>query len=88
MAIDENAPLRNASTRRNGWTPERRARQAEAIRRWKPWAKSTGPRTAEGKARAKMNGYRGGQWRKLRELSKALNALLRAQRDALGEPTD
>ena len=35
-----------------------------------------------------MNGYRGGQWRKLRELSKALNALLRAQRDALGEPTD
>lgn len=37
----------------NGWTPERRARQAEAIRRWQPWARSTGPRTAEGKARAK-----------------------------------
>lgn len=67
----------------NGWTPERRARQAEAIRRWRPWAKSTGPKTAEGKARAKMNGYRGGHWRKLRELSKAMNALLRAQLNGL-----
>lgn len=72
----------------NGWTSERRARQAEAIRRWKPWTKSTGPKTPNGKARAKMNGYRGGHWRKMRELSKAMNALLRAQRDALGEPTD
>lgn len=70
----------------NGWTPERRARQAEAIRLWKPWAKSTGPRTNEGKARAKMNAYRGGRWRELRELSKAMNVLLRAQRDGLGKP--
>lgn len=68
-----------------GWTPERRARQAEAIRRWKPWDMSTGPKTAEGKARTKMNAYRGGQWRELRKLSKALNALLRAQRDGLGK---
>lgn len=69
----------------NSWTPERRARQAEAIRRWKPWEQSTGPRTADGKAVAKMNGYRGGKWRELRELSKAMNALLREQRDRLGE---
>ncbi|MCO6441407.1 MAG: hypothetical protein J5I81_10045 [Nitrococcus mobilis] len=68
----------------NGWTPERRARQAEAIRRWKPWAKSTGPRTDEGKARSSRNAYRGGHWRKLRELSKAMNALLGAQREDLG----
>ena len=27
----------------NGWTLERRKRQAELIRQWKPWAKSTGP---------------------------------------------
>ena len=33
----------------NGWTSERRARQAELIRTWKPWAKSTGPRTPEGR---------------------------------------
>jgi hypothetical protein len=69
----------------NGWTPERRARQAEAIRRWQPWAKSTGPRTDEGKARAKMNGYRGGHWRELRELTRAMNALLRAQRDGIAD---
>jgi hypothetical protein len=32
------------------WTKERRARQAELIRTWKPWTRSTGPRTAAGKA--------------------------------------
>lgn len=67
----------------NGWTPERRARAAEAIRRWKPWEQSTGPRTDAGKARAKMNGYRGGTWRELRELSKQMNALLREQGERL-----
>ena len=29
----------------NGWTPERRERQAALIRSWKPWEHSTGPRT-------------------------------------------
>ena len=38
-------------TMANGWTPERRARQAELIRNWKPWERSTGPRTTDGKAR-------------------------------------
>ena len=35
---------------KGAWTPERRARQAERIRQTKPWEKSTGPRTIEGKA--------------------------------------
>jgi|WetSurMetagenome_2_1015567.scaffolds.fasta_scaffold32360_6 hypothetical protein len=39
----------------NGWTPERRARQAEMIRTWRPWEKSTGPRTPDGKAKASVN---------------------------------
>ena len=39
----------------HGWTPERRARQAALIRTWQPWAQSTGPRTAEGKAQAAAN---------------------------------
>lgn len=38
-----------------GWTPERRARQAERIRQWKPWEKSTGPRTEAGKAASNQN---------------------------------
>jgi len=43
----------------SSWTPERRAKQAEAIRRWQPWNKSTGPRTDEGKARSSRNADKG-----------------------------
>lgn len=43
----------------SSWTPERRAKQAEAIRRWQPWSKSTGPRTEEGKARSSRNADKG-----------------------------
>lgn len=38
-----------------GWTDERRAKQAGAIRRWQPWNRATGPRTAEGKAISSQN---------------------------------
>lgn len=72
----------------NGCTPKRRARQAEAILRWKPWEQSTGPRSAEGKSRVKMNGYKSGHWRKLRELSRAMNALLRDQHTQLSRSRD
>ena len=67
----------------SGWTPERRARQAALIRTWKPWEKSTGPRSDEGKARTANNGFKGGHWRELRELQKSMNALLNAERDQL-----
>lgn len=43
----------------SSWTPERRAKQAEAIRRWQPWNKSTGPRTKGGKARSSRNADKG-----------------------------
>lgn len=39
----------------NGWTQERRDKQAERIRQSKPWEKSTGPRTEEGKAASSQN---------------------------------
>ena len=42
----------------NGWTDERRAKQAAAIHRWAPWTKSTGPRTAAGKAIVGQNALR------------------------------
>lgn len=67
----------------NGWTPERRERQAAQIRHWKPWELSTGPRTEEGKNRASQNSYKGGKWLELRELKVTLNKLLREQRDRL-----
>ena len=42
----------------SAWTPERKARQAEAIRRWQPWNKSTGPKTEDGKARSSQNAFK------------------------------
>ena len=41
------------------------------IHTWRPWEQSTGPRTAEGKARVARNAYKGdwrGQLRQLRQL--------------------
>lgn len=42
------------------WTEEERKKQAEAIRRWKPWENSTGPKTAAGKERCRLNAYKTG----------------------------
>lgn len=53
----------------NGWTDERRKRQAVLIRRWKPWQRSTGPRTAAGKARARRNAYKGSVREDLRRIA-------------------
>ena len=64
----------------NGWTKERRAKQAELIRIWRPWASSTGPKSEEGKARVAHNAWRGGHRKKLRELTKTVNAEIREAR--------
>ena len=68
----------------NGWSPERRQRQREAIQRWKPWEQSTGPRTPQGKAKAANNSRVHGMFdARSRELMRSINALLREQRQAL-----
>jgi len=56
------------------WTTEQRQRQGASIHAWGPWNHSTGPRTAEGKAIASRNGWKGGTREMLRELSRALAA--------------
>jgi hypothetical protein len=57
------------------WTSEQRARQSELIRQWKPWEKSTGAKTPEGKAIAARNAFRGGWRNELREFREAIAAL-------------
>ena len=65
----------------NGWTPERRAKQAEAIRRWKPWERSTGPKTEEGKAASSRNADKGRT--SARDLLRKLGQILAEQRRAM-----
>lgn len=43
------------------WTPKRRQQQSKAIHGWKPWNRSTGPRTPAGKARVSRNALKHGQ---------------------------
>jgi len=56
----------------NGWTPERRARQAELIQQWRPWEQSTGPKSAEGKVTVSRNVWKGGVRPLLKELAHTL----------------
>ena len=63
------------------WTPERRQRQAEAIRRWRPWERSTGPTSAAGKAKVARNADKGSVRQQLRTLSRELNSALADMRE-------
>lgn len=70
------------------WTQEQRAEQAAKIRRWKPWERSTGPTTKDGKAAASQNavkhGMRGAAWiekrRQLADLLRDARAMLKSFR--------
>ena len=68
----------------NGWTPERRARQAEMIRQWRPWEQSTGPVTEAGKAKsaanAKTSGVRAAR-REVREVMALIREYDRQERE-------
>jgi hypothetical protein len=57
-------------------TPEHRRLRAELIQRWRPWERSTGPRTPAGKTIASRNGDRGG----MRPLLRAIARVLRETR--------
>jgi hypothetical protein len=60
---------------KNGWTNERRAKQALAIKRWKPWEASTGPRSDAGKAASSGNAWKGGKRPKLRTIQRKIAAI-------------
>lgn len=65
------------------WTPERRQRQSELIRQWKPWAKSTGPQSPDGKERVSRNAWKGGHRTQLRELARLVNTEVMEARELL-----
>lgn len=52
--------LENKRNRQKQWTPEKRRRQATLINDNKPWLKSTGTKTATGKAVSSKNNYKHG----------------------------
>ena len=58
----------------NGWTLESRQQQSKMIRQWKPWEKSTGPKSNEGKSKVAMNAYKGSFSPRLRMLARALKS--------------
>jgi hypothetical protein len=58
-------------------TPEQQQQQRQAIQRWKPWNQSTGPRSPEGKSTASRNAFTGGHLVTIREITKAMNQMLR-----------
>ena len=67
------------------WSPERKAKQSQAIRQWKPWEQSTGPKTKEGKSTVAGNAWRGGHREQLRALSKMVNEEIRQARELVAQ---
>ena len=67
--------------RATGWTPERRKKQSEAIRQWKPWNQSSGAKSLEGKAVVSRNAWKGGHMVTIRQITKQLNEAMRVQRE-------
>ncbi|MBW4490766.1 MAG: hypothetical protein KME12_23580 [Trichocoleus desertorum ATA4-8-CV12] len=66
------------------WTSEARAKQAELIKNWTPWKKSTGPRTDDGKAIASQNSLKTG-WHtaEMRQSRQFLTRLERSRRSLI-----
>lgn len=46
--------------------------RAKMIHQWKPWEKSTGPKTEKGKKQSAVRGYKGGLRTEIRSISKVL----------------
>ena len=64
----------------NGWTEERRQRQSLRIHEWKPWKRSTGPQTPEGKAKSSRNAYKASASQELRQIAKHLRQMERVRK--------
>ena len=61
------------------WTLEERTKQSQLIKQWKPWKKSTGAKSIEGKTISSRNAYKGG----VRNLLKEIRTSLKKQKELL-----
>jgi len=66
---------------KSGWTDERRAKQSQLIKNWKPWEKSTGPRTEAGKKVSSVNACKWNFREILREIKKSNREIVRYMQD-------
>lgn len=69
----------------NGWTIERRLKQAKLIQRWKPWEDATGPRTMGGKNRSSKNAYKTTSVRNINKAIRELKQALRKQKESMND---
>lgn len=67
----------------SGWTAEKRQAERDRINQTKPWLKSTGAKTPEGKAICSQNAFKGGLFARVKALRTQVNAILKEQKDAL-----
>lgn len=67
----------------NRWTVERRARQSELIRTWKPWEMSTGAKTDEGKSRVSKNAWKGNHRQQIRDMTRMVNQEIRRAKETV-----
>lgn len=66
------------------WTIEARKKQSQLIRCWRPWERSTGAKTPEGKATSKMNALKhGGRSAEVREAHKQMAKQKRLLKDII-----
>ncbi|CAE6689295.1 hypothetical protein NTGZN8_100117 [Candidatus Nitrotoga fabula] len=64
--------------------PQTAGKAGRKIRQWQPWDKSTGARTAEGKAASSRNAFKDSLKLHIRAMARSMNAMLREPREGLG----
>lgn len=65
------------------WTTQEREKQRRLINEVRPWERSTGPRTTEGKQNSARNAYKGGLRPLLRESARVLQEQQRTLQELL-----
>jgi hypothetical protein len=70
---------------KNGWTQERRQRQAEKIKQWQPWKQSTGPKTKKGKQTSSRNALKYPNNQIMQQEMMLIKAMLQEQRNLIDD---